>query len=103
MSHSQLRMSPFLHISIGSTESKNQETAKSMFGSLQIPSVIHGAKNIVGWNSPIKRGNQSLKTFVADLAVNAGNFSFVRHESFAPFGYRRFEYSGIDFVVTFFV
>jgi hypothetical protein len=69
VAHSQARMTALLDIVLRAAEAKDQKSAQTVFGSGKIAPAIHGAKNVIVWNLPVKRGNEFAKAFFADGRV----------------------------------
>jgi hypothetical protein len=73
-------MSSLFNVSLRSAETTDEESPQSVFGSFKIVRRVHRSEDLVGRYLPIKRGDESLKSFFAD---DSKNFPFrnLRHRS----------------------
>ncbi len=68
--HAKARMTALLHVSLRSAEAADEKVPQAQFGAIEIVLRIHGTEDVIGGNLPVKRGDEALETFFADLLVD---------------------------------
>jgi len=70
MPHAKARVTALLDVTLGTTEPADEEVPEALLGPAEIRTRIHGTENVVRWDLPVKRGNQTMKAVFADGSID---------------------------------
>ena len=70
VTHAQAWMSPLFDILLRAAKTIDQEISQALFGAFPIAGGIEGTEDVVVRDLPVKRRNQALEAFCANLAVD---------------------------------
>ena len=68
--HAKARVAALLDIALGTTEPADEEIPEALLGPGVIRTRIHGTEDVVGWDLPVKRGDQTMKAVFADGGID---------------------------------
>jgi hypothetical protein len=59
-----------LDVTLGTTEPADEKVPESLLGPGEIRTRIHGTEDVVRWDLPVKRRDQTMKAVVADGGID---------------------------------
>ena len=68
--HAKARVAALLDVTLGTTEPANEEIPEALLGPGEIRTRIHGTEDVVRWDLPVKRGDQTMKAVFADGGID---------------------------------
>ena len=68
--HAKARVTALLDITRGTTEAADEEVPEALLGPGEIRTRIHGTEDVVRWDLPVKRRDQTMKAVFADGGID---------------------------------
>jgi len=68
--HAKARMTALLDVALWTTEPADEEVPEALLGPGEIRTGIHVTEDVIRWDLPVERGDQTMKTVFADGGIN---------------------------------